>query len=99
MNEKLIRDKYSLEIDPARLRTASDEEYLTLLRHKLLEESSEVFKARSMEELAEEVADVMQVLKHLCEANGIVDQMFDKMQAKASERGEFSNKIVLRLED
>lgn len=99
MREKLIRDKLVSEIAPERIRVASEEEYLVLLRHKLLEEADEVFRAESLEKLTEEVADVMQVLKHICEANGITEQMFDKLIAKSSEKGEFSNKIVLRIDE
>lgn len=98
MREKLIRDKLVSEIDPSRIRTATDDEYQALLRHKLLEEADEVFKTQSKDELVEEIADVLTVLKALCESNNIVNEAFDKAQSKSLEKGEFQNKVVLNLE-
>jgi predicted house-cleaning noncanonical NTP pyrophosphatase (MazG superfamily) len=79
-------------------RIAEEQEYLDLLRHKLVEEAGEVFEAKSKQDLAEEIGDVLEVLKSLCEANGIVDEVFAAREAKFLKRGGFAGKIILLTE-
>lgn len=100
MKEKLIRDKISEFVFKQRgevltTRIASPEEALQLLRNKVLEEADEVFKAKTKEELAEEMADLLEVMKSLAEKENIVEEIFLKRESKLLERGGFDLGIVL----
>lgn len=100
MKEKLIRDKISEFVFKQRgevltTRIASPEESLQLLRNKVLEEADEVFKAKTKEELAEEMADLLEVMKSLAEKENIVEEIFLKRESKLLERGGFDLGIVL----
>jgi len=100
MKEKLIRDKIAEFVFKQRgetltTRIASSEEIPQLLKNKILEEAEEVFNATTKEELAEELADLLQVMKSLAEKENIVELMFQKQEAKYLERGGFDLGIVL----
>jgi predicted house-cleaning noncanonical NTP pyrophosphatase (MazG superfamily) len=99
--KKLIRDKLpdlvfakegrsmDVYIEP------SNEVYIQLLKLKLIEEATEVREATSHEHLVEELADVLEVLKALCEAVGAEESVFEAREKKFNERGGFEKKIVL----
>lgn len=100
MKEKLIRDKIADFVLKERgevltTRVASSEELLQLLKNKILEEAEEVFKANTKEELAEEMADLLEVMKSLAEKENIVEEIFLKRESKLLERGSFDLGIVL----
>lgn len=100
MKEKLIRDKIADFVLKERgevltTRVASSEELLQLLKNKILEEAEEVFKANTKEELAEEMADLLEVMKSLAEKENIVEEIFLKRESKLLERGGFDLGIVL----
>lgn len=100
MKEKLIRDKIADFVLKERgevltTRVASSEELLQLLKNKILEEAEEVFKANTKEELAEEMADLLEVMKSLAEKENIVEEIFLKRESKLLERGAFDLGVVL----
>ena len=100
MSEKLVRDKIAEFVLKERgevlnTRIASSEEILQLLKQKIVEEANEVFATNNKENLAEEIADLLEVIKAIAEKENIVDDIFSKREAKFLERGGFSQGIVL----
>lgn len=98
--EKLVRDKIAEFVFKERgevliTRKASDEEIIELLKHKLVEEANEVLNATSHENLIEELADVLEVLKALTVKQNLTEQVFEKRESKFLERGGFDEGIVL----
>ena len=98
-HNKLVRDKIPAIIEAngetAVTRVLSDEEYLSELEKKLQEECTEVLAERG-EHRIEELADVMEVVKALAEAQGsdlVAVERARKM--KAEKRGGFAQKIFL----
>jgi len=98
--EKLIRDgivdfvfKQRGEILKTRL--ASSEELCSLLKNKIIEEAYEVFNSKNKDELAEELADLLEVIKTISEKENIVEQVFSKREAKYLEKGGFDKGLVL----
>jgi len=99
-NEKLVRDKivdfvFKERGEVLTTRVASPEEFSSLLKQKVVEEANEVFNAKTKEELAEELADLLEVIKHLAEKENIVNEIFSKREAKYLERGGFDKGLVL----
>lgn len=100
MSEKLVRDKIAEYVFNQRgellnTRKASDEEMLQLLKNKIIEEANEVANAESMAHLAEELADVLEVIKAIAVKQNITDLIFEKRESKFLERGGFSDGIIL----
>ena len=100
MNEKLVRDKIADVAlrergEVLNTRMATPEEFLFLLKHKIVEEANEVFAANTKEELAEELGDLLEVIRAISQRQGIVDELFKKREAKFLERGGFEKGIVL----
>ena len=74
----------------------SDKDYLHHLKLKLVEEANEVNNSTSKEELASELADVLEVLEALIIASDIsYDDVLKVKDAKAKTNGKFENKILL----
>ena len=100
MNEKLVRDKIAEFVLRERgeilnTRIASPEEYMQLLKNKLVEESQEVLEANTKEELAEELGDLLEVIRAIAIKQEIVNDLFSKREAKFLERGGFDTGVVL----
>ncbi len=100
MKEKLIRDNLPELVKKERgedlnVRIAEKEEMESFLRQKILEEATEVFEAKNSVELAEELADLLEVIKALSENQRIVEMMFLKREAKHKERGGFEKGLIL----
>jgi predicted house-cleaning noncanonical NTP pyrophosphatase (MazG superfamily) len=98
--EKLVRDRIAEFVFKERgevltTRKATEEELLSLLKNKLVEEANEVLNANSMDELIEEMADVLEVMKAISVKQNITDEIFEKREAKFLERGGFEDGIVL----
>lgn len=96
--EKLVRDKVPQRmrerLEDPHCRILSDEEYIKALKAKLLEESIEVQESSSEEELAEEIADVFEVLEALAAVHKIdLEQVRQFQQSKREKRGGFNDKI------
>ncbi|AZL16351.1 nucleoside triphosphate pyrophosphohydrolase [Rickettsiales endosymbiont of Stachyamoeba lipophora] len=91
---KLVRDNIPeiMETLGAELisKTLSPDDYISKLKSKLLEESTEVLKSQSKEELIEEIADVFEVLYCLMLANNISMEDVESIRASKNEsKGSF----------
>jgi predicted house-cleaning noncanonical NTP pyrophosphatase (MazG superfamily) len=96
---KLVRDKIPDIIrasgNQCEISTLNDAEYIEALKQKLVEEAKEVAIAKS-EELAQELADVMEIIDALFAATGIEPEKVKEIQTeKRSRRGGFDNRIKL----
>lgn len=102
--QKLIRDFIPSIIAASgrscETRVLEGPEYVEALRDKLVEEACEV-KAASARELATELADVLEVIDALLEAYSLQLEQVQLLQAaRRSERGGFSNRLLLlRVDD
>lgn len=96
IHNKLIRDNIP-EIISQSGRTASYRQldmpsYLTALDQKLVEEVREYLSDKNLEEMA----DILEVLFAICKAHGhTVEELLDKREQKAQERGGFEERIFL----
>lgn len=104
MKEKLIRDEIVEYVQRERgetlnTRVATGEELTMFLRCKIVEEALEVSNASNPVELAEELADLMEVMKALAYNQGVVDELFEARERKLNERGGFDKGIILITED
>lgn len=95
--DKLVRDRIPEIIaergGEARVRVcADDEEYLARLVAKLREEVDEFDRDRN----AEELADILEVIKALCLRLGFDLREVEALRAKkAAERGAFEKRLIL----
>lgn len=92
--EKLGRDKiedfFTNEGAVSRVRTLSKDELVLALKHKLLEESQEVFSSPDKENLIEELADVKEVILSLMHFSNITEEMVEeKRLSKRDSLGGF----------
>ena len=97
---KLVRDNIPNIIEnngeKAIIRILGDEEYRVELYKKLLEESQEVINSQDTEDILEELADVLEVLKSIAELeNRNLDDVIEIANQKRLKRGGFSKKIFL----
>ena len=53
------------------IKDISDQEYLALLKEKVVEEAKEVYESKDRTELVEEMADVLEVISALAKAHAI----------------------------
>lgn len=98
--DKLVRDKI-----PEMLRSkgcefqeryVEKEEYLPMLKLKLLEEVSELQQATETNEIIEEVADILEVLHATVKALGISFEQAEEYRiSKRKERGGFDKGIFI----
>ena len=94
---KLVRDKIPSNIDriegkKATWRVMNDEEYVVELNKKLIEESNEFIEANDIEELA----DVMEVIENIMKAKNIHWEDVKKVQnEKREKKGSFEDKVYL----
>jgi predicted house-cleaning noncanonical NTP pyrophosphatase (MazG superfamily) len=98
-HNKLVRDKIPeiIRASSNRCETTilSNLDYIEALRDKLVEEANEVAIAPP-DELAQELADVMEVIDALFAATGIKPETVEEIQTeKRSRRGGFDNRIKL----
>lgn len=104
MKEKLIRDTIVEIVQKERgetlnTRVATGEELTMFIKCKIVEEALEVSNASNPVELAEELADLLEVMRALACNQGVVDEMFDARKKKFDERGGFDKGIILITED
>lgn len=97
---KLVRDKIPQIIkDDNRkpiTRVLSDEEYKKALNDKLLEEYNEVIVAGSSNELMEELADMIEVIRAISLAEGReLEDVIEISKVKRLKRGAFDDRIFL----
>jgi predicted house-cleaning noncanonical NTP pyrophosphatase (MazG superfamily) len=77
-------------------RTLDDAEYVAHLKMKLVEEAQEAAAARSGEDLAMELADVLEVVRALATASGLSLQDVEEFRRRrAVSRGGFERRILL----
>lgn len=96
--QKLIRDRLPQIMRSQGLavfdRRLDDDEFVAALKDKLQEEAQEVREATSPAELADELADVMEVILALIQASGLsLDEIEASRLAKRSERGGFDQRV------
>lgn len=94
--DKLVRDKIpeiiSKKGEKVTAHIAGDKEYGEKLLEKLLEESKELVKETSEEELA----DVLEILDAIAEYKGFNREKIERIKIqKAEERGGFRKRVVL----
>lgn len=94
---KLVRDRIPeiIEADGKTCVTEvlSDEMYLQMLDAKLNEELAEYQESKSLEELA----DLLEVIQSVVTARGWSLEQLEQVRAeKASKRGSFSKKLMLK---
>ena len=98
-HNKLVRDKIPEIIRDSgnqyETTTLSNLDYIKALRQKLVEEANEAATA-APDELAQELADVMEVMDALMAATGISPEEVREIQKeKRLKRGGFDNRIKL----
>ncbi len=100
--EKLIRDKMPNNLRNkgiiAGTKDLSHQEYLALLKEKLVEEAKEVYESKDSAELIEEIADVLEVIYTLAKAHTIdMEQIEGVRLQKYAKRGGFENKTYCTI--
>ncbi len=98
---KLVRDRIPkiIERDHAKTETKilNSDEFKKALKKKLLEEVDELRMAKTKNEVANEIADVMEILRALSETEHLSWQTIEKTRTtKRKQRGGFSKKIFLK---
>ncbi|RJO62076.1 phosphoribosyl-ATP pyrophosphohydrolase [candidate division WS5 bacterium] len=98
--KKLVRDRIPeiIEADGlvAETRTLEREEYLELLKKKLIEEAQEVAEASDRNETGKELSDVLEVVRSIAETEEIsMEEVMRIMEERAEKRGRFQNKTYL----
>jgi len=93
---KAIRDKIPEIIKKSgfdcNLKTLSDEEFLTELEEKLVEEFDEYHESKSVEELA----DILEVIYRISTLKGTSKEQLEKIRIKkAQDRGAFDENLFL----
>ncbi len=79
-------------------RKLNDSEFESELKTKLLEEANEVAAASSKDEIAEEVADVFEVLEEMCRLHNIsITKVRELQNAKNEERGSYSGRQYVTI--
>lgn len=98
---KLVRDKIPENIDsePGRksqYRILNDNEYLTELNKKVLEEANEFIEENSIEELG----DLMEVINAIMKLKGYkLEEVYKVMKDKADRKGVFEDRVYLEYVD
>ena len=97
--DKLIRDRLPEIIQATdrhfEVEVMDEEAYRQALRAKVLEEAEEVAAAGD-DELAKEIADLLEVLDALCAAYGLEPEGVRSLQARRrAERGGFTGRLRL----
>ncbi len=98
---KLVRDKIPEMLDKNGGETETEildnEKYIGCLFNKLKEECEEVITADSKENLAEELADLLEVMNAVAKTNNIDFTEIENIRtAKKEKRGGFDRKIFLK---
>lgn len=99
-HNKLVRDRIPAAIAATgrqpQVRQLAPEEFCAALRAKLLEEAAECGEALTREQIAEECADLLEVIAAVAELEGIAwDEIVALRERKAGERGAFHDRTLL----
>src|SRR4051794_27245667 len=97
---KLVRDRIpeiiAANAGRSETRTLTMEEFIPALKEKLIEEAREVGAATATEELATELADVLEIVHALADATGLrLDDIEMVRRERAEARGAFADRILL----
>lgn len=99
--EKLVRDKIvpgmlSNNQDPRGTRRLDDDEFITELIRKVLEEANEMKNVKSKDELKYELADVYEVLDYIKEVLQITDsELAELKEQKREKNGVFDERMYI----
>lgn len=99
---KLVRDKIPQIMKDQGIITHNhsmkNDEYLKALKDKLLEETLEIQKSSSQDELIEEVADLFEVMHALMDASGLsLEQISEARSKKNLKKGAFAERTFLKM--
>ncbi len=97
---KLVRDNIPGIIQndgkECKTRILDDHEYEVELRKKLIEEATELFEAKNIEEKIYELADIYEIIEYVLMVNNIDKRNVDIMRIKKNmKNGGFENKTYL----
>jgi predicted house-cleaning noncanonical NTP pyrophosphatase (MazG superfamily) len=97
---KLVRDRIPeiIEKEGKTYKTVilDDDQFRSELQKKLREEVQEYLNAENDQESVEELADTLEVINSLAEAQGVsIEELEHVRKTKAKERGGFKEKIFL----
>ncbi|WP_027824797.1 nucleoside triphosphate pyrophosphohydrolase [Lactobacillus psittaci] len=93
---KLVRDKIPEFATNAKFRSLKQEEILSALQNKIVEEANEVKNATSEENLLEELADVYTVFHAILDFKGISkEQLLKAVNDKKKLKGDFSKFLLM----
>lgn len=93
---KLVRDNVATRHPQHQYSTATDDELPLLLKLKLMEEAGEVISARNRDELLEELADLLEVMKEVGALSDIhLVEIQQRAATKAHRLGGFHTGSVL----
>ena len=99
---KLVRDRIPeiIQADGHRAvtRVLDEESYRAALLEKLIEEAHEARQAPA-EQLAGELADVLEVIQAIADVHGLSWTTLETATRKRTERGAFDNRIFLEYVD
>lgn len=99
--DKLVRDKIPLRIqsrgEEVNVVRLQQHELTSVLRSKAVEEALELFWAETFEEMREEIADLLEVIRALCVHEHIEDSELKRLEeAKRENRGAFDRGFFLK---
>lgn len=102
--EKLVRDNIPESLKnkgiESNISIINDEDFFEKLKCKLNEEVEEVLEAKTHEDLIEEFADVIEVIKAMCSAKNIsMEEVEKKRVEKSNIKGAFNKKIYVSCVD
>ncbi len=97
---KLVRDNIPNIIKndgkECKTRVLNEEEYEIELRKKLIEEATELFKAKNIEEKIYELADIYEIIEYILMVNNIDKRNVDIVRIKKNmKNGSFEDKTFL----
>jgi len=101
---KLIRDKIPEIIKDAGwtpiVKVLNKKQYLTALKKKVLEEAEELIKARSKEDITNEIVDIQELLDALASEIGLTkSEIKNQQKVKNKKRGVFRKRLFLIREE
>lgn len=97
---KLVRDKIIDKIEnswwTAKHHTADDAEFAQKLKEKVIEEAQELNKAKTIEEIKNELGDVFRTAQEIKKLYNISDEeLTDIIKKKDEKAGGFDKRIIL----
>lgn len=99
--DKLVRDKIPESLEKMGVEVSKwlldDKEYGTRLKEKLLEEATEVHQASTPQEIQEELADVVEVIRALAHLHSFtLGDIIEAANKKTMDKGGLEEKVYIR---